>query len=79
MSFVNVPFTGDLWSRWVGVGKTCCINLSEFRAVASPAKLSCIQRTRANIFQRLFVMELLPLILPLWFVPFQSESGVLVF
>ena len=47
-------------------------------AVASPAKLSCTQRTRANNFQRLFMMLALPLFLTRWFVRLQSESGVLV-
>ena len=49
-----------------------------FRAVTSLAKLSCTQRTRVN-FQRLFMMVVVPLFLPSWFVRLQSESGVLVF
>ena len=49
-----------------------------FRAITSPAKLSCTQRTRVN-FQRLFMMVFVSLFLPTWFVRLQSESGILVF
>ena len=49
-----------------------------FRAVASPAKLSCTQRTRVNNFQRLFMVAV-QLFLPRWPVRLQSESGVPVF
>ena len=49
-----------------------------FRAVASPTKLSCTQRTKVNNFQRLFVVAV-QLFLSEWFVRLPSESGVLVF
>ena len=72
------PFTGDLWSRWWGWWAMFYYFCTCFRAVASPAKFSCTQRTRVN-FQRLFMMVAVPLFLPRWFVWLQSESGVLVF
>ena len=69
-------FTGDLWSRWVGLVSHVTLFCTCFRAVSSPAKLSHTQRTRVN-FQRLFMMVAVPLFLPKWFVWLWSESGAL--
>ena len=72
-------FTGDLWSRWVGWIEHVVWFLCVFRGCYQSTKLFCTQRTGANNFQILFIIVVLPVFLPRWFVWLPSESGVLVF
>ena len=68
--------TGDLWSRWVAVGRTCCAAFVFLELWPAPQNFLA-PREQGLTFQRLFIMVAVPLLLSKWFVQLQSESGVL--